>query len=263
MIDLLSDAKRLIDIAKVLTVFLLVIWLFTLLMIWSIPIVLPEVTVWIRTAIGSEISRERDRKSHFLVPASKLWIDSGITITPGQIIRISASGLINVAMHRVVNAAEEDKYPLLPWTGPEGFYSGPNETRPIYSKRRYILVKPDAPRGSLLLYARKQGYPEPGKHNPDPSDIVVVGKGITYTYEAVDTMPANLYFVINDAVLGKEKKHRDAFMGTQSEIDFTYGKGRYSVEELEKRWNKIVETQYWDIWYHDNVGQFLVEVGIQ
>lgn len=198
------------------------------------------------------------KPTQVLVSASRLWVDAKIELKPGETIRITATGLVNLAMHRVVSAANEDKRPSLPWSPPEGIEL-PRD-RPLYLRRQDLLVDRSAPYGALLACCVKPGETNPGKFKPTPDGVQLVGDHLVYTYPKEATGPGRLFFTINDTVLKRDERYRKAFAGTQAEIDSTYGAGKYTVADLEARWESLMDQEYWDIWFDDNTGFFLVEV---
>lgn len=193
-----------------------------------------------------------------LVPSSQLWVDTGITVSPGQKLRITASGQINLGVHRLVQAAIDDVKPKLPWIGPSG--GDYREGSPIYVRRKQLLVEPNAPLGCLLGYVRPQGEPDPTKSYPRPDGIFQVGKNVDYVYNDPRGRKGKLFLVINDNVLINDEISHESYTASQKELDENYGPGKYKAEDLDHTWNRLVSDQYWDIWYDDNIGQFLVQL---
>lgn len=198
-------------------------------------------------------------RTYVLVSASALWVDTGIDLSPGQTVQLHASGLVNLAIHRVVLNADKDLPPSLPWTGPGGIEDLPKD-KPLYFRRRPMLVLPEAKYGALLLYVQQAGDTPPSKHNPCPSPIQVVGGLLSYTYPADAHGNGRVFLTVNDTVLKNDAICRDSYVGTQDGLDVTYGKGRYTVAGRSADWKRLVEEQYWDKWFDDNAGAFLVEI---
>lgn len=191
-----------------------------------------------------------------LVSASQLWVDSGVEIQPGETLHLSATGLVNLAIHRVVQTADRHAPPPLRWNGPDGAELPAN--RPLYVRRQQLLPYPQAPYGTLLMYARPVGEADPSKYNPAPPGIQEVGRGVVWEYPATAPKKARLFFCVKDTYLKDEPGLLNAFVGTQEEIDETYGRGHYTVAQLQEQWKRLIKEKYWEVWFDNNVGYFLV-----
>lgn len=198
-----------------------------------------------------------NNREFVLIPASKLWVTTTIIVKPNETIRIKASGLVNLAIHRVVFNAKENERPNIDWNDPDGVLNMP-EDKPLYLKRRQSLVLPKAKYGTLLMYPLRKGETAPSKYNAFPQNIQVVGTFLEYSNTSAEDVI--LCFVINDTVFRSEPEYKSAFVGTQEEIDLTYGKGKETVAKREESYNKIAAASYWERWFDDNAGEFLVEV---
>ena len=207
-----------------------------------------------------------ENKKYMSVSANKLWTNTEVEVNPGETVRVKATGLVNMALHRVMTAADEDVRPKFAWNGPKGLDYMPKG--PLYRRRRELLVLPQAPYGCLLFHASIEGEPDPNKEYPSPPNIKVVKDGFTYTHPKDSKKKAVIFLTCNDTVLKKEPKYKDSFVGTQEEVNQTYGfklengvrVPRYKVEDLEKRWDRLINDRYWEIWFDDNGGNFLVEI---
>ena len=190
---------------------------------------------------------KKPSKALFLLPASRLWANTGIKLKPGGRVRISASGHINLALHRLSMAAEEDTVPSCGWVGPEGG-SQPTETRKELMRRR-VLIDSRSDWGALLAYVLPDGRPKPGKLNPAPDGVCLLGADGIVANSAGQN--GTLWLTVNDSVL----RHDDLALSKE-----VYLSGSTNCTSRSKCWDRIVSNQYWDVWFDDNIGQFLVQV---
>ena len=194
---------------------------------------------------------------YILVPSSKLWINSGVTIEPGEKISMHASGYINLAMHRLVDSARIDIPPSYHWSGPEGIEIDKN--LPLYHRREDLLIEKRALPGQLLYAAVRNTEVPPSKKNPRPKRMNILSSDSYYTNRSDER--ETLYFTINEKLLENNQKAKLAFVGkNQEEVDETYGPGVITLQELEKQFENIVNNRYWTVWFDDNIGQFLIEI---
>jgi hypothetical protein len=200
---------------------------------------------------------QEQNREFVLIPASKLWEETSIVVRPHEKVHIKASGLVNTAIHRLVFNAMDYQKPNIEWNGPEGVLDLPI-SKPMYLKRRQALILPTANYGALLMYPVKHGGTAPSKYNAFPTGIQVVNTDMVYTNETDEDV--TLYFVVNDTVFKSDPDFKSVFVGTQEELDMTYGKGKETVAKREKSYNKILAQSYWEIWFDNNAGEFLVEV---
>lgn len=200
-------------------------------------------------------------KALVLVSASTLWLDTGIKIRPGQKLSIGASGLVNLAIHRLVDAAKEDVRPRHGWVGPDGDQQG-NE-KPVEHRRMQLRIEPRVGFGSLLAFVRAEGEPNPGKENPKPAGVQAVGRNGKVSYEDNRGREGTLFLTVNEAVIQDTDEAKKAYVTTQGDLDETYGKGILTVAKLESQWRQIVRNNYWEVWFDDNVGHFLVQVSYE
>lgn len=194
---------------------------------------------------------------YVLVPASKLWVNSGIIIKPGQKVTMRASGYVNLAIHRLVSSAEVDVLPPYGWSDPNGIMIDRN--RPLYQRRKELLIEKRALQGQLLYIAVRDSEVSPSENNPRPERIRILKSGDYYTNES--KVRETLYFTVNEKLVEDSQKAKLAFVGkNQKEVDDTYGPGVITQEELEAQFNNIVKKRYWTVWFDDNIGQFLIEI---
>jgi hypothetical protein len=201
---------------------------------------------------------DRPSKALVLLSASQPWADTGLTVLPGQKISITASGLANLAIHRLVEAADKDERPRHGWAGPEG--GEPKNEKAVDRFRRALRIEPRVAYGCLLAYVRPVGEPDPGKEFPRPPGIHVIGRNGELTYADSKSRMGTLFLTANDAVARDDPESERAYVTDQAALNATYGPGRVTVDNLRERWRRLRDANYWEVWFDDNVGEYLVQV---
>jgi hypothetical protein len=204
---------------------------------------------------------EEPSKALVLVSAGTLWQDTGIKVRPGQKLNIGATGLVNLAIHRLVEAADRDKKPRHGWVGPDGDQQ--KNEKPVDRIRKRLRIEPREGVGCLLAYVRAEGEPNPGKENPKPAGVQVVRRNGKITYEDNRGREGTLFLVVNEAVVQDTPEAEAAYVTTPEALDETYGKNVLTVRQLQERWGQLVKENYWELWFNDNVGQFLVQISYE
>jgi hypothetical protein len=197
-------------------------------------------------------------KALVLLSASHLWTNTGLKMRPNQKINIGATGRVNLAVHRLVDAAKEDVKPRHGWVDPDGDQF--KNEKPLDLIRKPLLIEPQVVHGCLLAYVRPQGEPDPGKENPKPTGIQVVGRNNEIIYRDPSGREGTLFLTVNEGVPKDDAKSKAAYIANQEVLDETYGKNKVTVAMLRARWDYIVRENYWEVWYDDNVGEFLVQI---
>jgi hypothetical protein len=212
----------------------------------------------------------RPDKASYLLAASDLWADTGLSLRPGQTLSISASGRANLAVHRLIEAAILDVHPRHGWVGPDGNSAGTVVAESIDFQRDDLKIIPGLPHGILLAFLHAAGEVPPSKYNPRPSGSIVV-VGASGSLKNDSAVPRNLWLVMNDAVLDASERSRLAYLGIEGREDST-------IETTPKRtrpilissaarewtplqhWLHVRNNNYWNLWYDDNVGFYQVHV---
>ncbi len=208
--------------------------------------------------------RGQPRKALFSLPSGVLWADTGIKVKPGQKIVITASGRVNLALHRLVEAADKDKKPRHGWVGPGGG-AMPNPTR-IDEDRAPLKIHSREEFGVLLAYIRPSGGDTPGKktsvrlENLWPDEARVIGLRNDITFDSKHSQDGTLFLTVNEAVLANDQKSQDAYVSTQEKLNEAYGEGKITVKTMLERWESIVDNKYWNVWFDDNFGSYLIQV---
>ena len=206
-------------------------------------------------------------KASLLLSATDLWTNTGIILQPNESGIVSASGRVNLAIHRLAESGFLDVRPRHLWVGPDGQKGAFQEVKLSY--RKQLKISPEADAGTLLAYLHRDGDPKPGKNNPRPDNIIVVGSKCRILNKT-DT-ERTLWLVVNDAVLENDDRSRHAYLQIEDDSDpkIYYSasefKGVYNVKDPrswapKNKWEYIVKNQYWEIWYDDNIGFFQVQI---
>lgn len=193
----------------------------------------------------------------YTLHASQMWADTGVVIPPGESACVTASGRVNLAVHRLVDAAVADVPPLSSWIDPSGDVQPgtPTAGRARDARRDQLLILPSAPLGSLLAFLREPTDPAPGPANPrggggeEVESLQLVGSGSTLRNNT--DQPLELYLTVNDAYLSPSDTARSLYTERVSGV---------RDRQMQRRWNSILENRYWNLWFDDNVGSFVVQV---
>ncbi|MFX0140379.1 MAG: hypothetical protein ACFFDN_42465 [Candidatus Hodarchaeota archaeon] len=192
------------------------------------------------------ISPDDQLRALFILPASSRWTNTGLKLKPGKTLRITASGKIHTAFHRLVECAINDTKPQYKWLDPNG--EAWSNLGKLDVLRRNLLIMPKANIGALLGYLHIPGTPEPTIFNSKPEGIILIGKEGYITNKT--NMETELWVVINDVILDPNnfEKSKEAYIGSGN------------IEIWSKRWDYIVDNDYWDLWWDDNIGHFFLQI---
>lgn len=191
-------------------------------------------------------SKNNPRSGSILVPASSGWLNTGFRLKPGDEVRIQASGKIHLAVSHLVEAANEDIKLKFDWVDPSGnkYVSAPDDLR------KDLLVDPNQRIGKLLGYLAEPELEEksrPGADNPRPGKILPIGKNeVIHNTEGFER---ELWLVVNDMYLNEDAEN--AYVGNVT--------GKIKQARLEA-WKRIKQDKYWQLWFEDNIGEFLVNI---
>lgn len=240
---LLSDWKglpHLIGILAVISGVFLVVWWISLYAARSNQL---EIT---QTEGGGIIYRVgREETLSFLLAASAPW-DSPkeFIVKQGEWLRIRASGKVNLAIHHLVTAAENDTRPRHFWVGPDGMSEKNFNLLQKQDRWRsqYPLV-PRKPYGSLIAGISNNKDVPPTSNDP----IWYVGSD----WEGPAPGGGILWFAVNDVLLTPNIP-REAYEVPEAEREGDY--------ILKGNWDDIGGGKYPNLWFDDNLGAFMVIV---
>lgn len=66
-------------------------------------------------------------------------------------------------------------------------------------------------------------------------------------------------------MLGNDPLSENAYLATSEAIEEAYGvkENPETIEARKKKWQQIKADKYFDLWYDDNAGSFLVQISIK
>ena len=196
----------------------------------------------------------RDRSAVFLLPASRLWANTGLKVQKGDCLKIRATGRTNLAGHRLLESAVQDTIPPFPWVDADGKTEVPAFQKRLLNdiKRKSNQIDPNSSPGTLLAYLGIEQQDEPSFINPRGMDKGKLRRiGSNWHLKAPDDGTFTLYLSINDIFLSKE----DFEMYKK-----TTAKDKGVIGTAEERWQSIERMDYWNIWFDDNLGELLVNI---
>jgi hypothetical protein len=244
-----------------------------------------------------EASASHGSTTSLMVPASQLWVKSGMNVALNDIVRLRVSGAVNMAAHRLQWSSLMDTPPEPPWV----FYPGqPLHNTGVDSDRDEGTLSKD-PIGTLLMYVATSTEPEPSESNPRPKagELMRIATQGSST-EWVQTPPMNkagqLYFVVNDVVADR----RDLYIPSRSGLEkkakiyasmreALISNTRFRIEKGESKelgeyfghhlgvaadpnalerfyadeWERLQEQGGANrLWYDDNTGAYLVTIEV-
>ena len=204
---------------------------------------------------GSTLILENNRlkKAEFLLTSSKCWINTGINIPSNAKIKFSVSGSATLGIHHIVDGANNDIKPISDWIDYEG--TDFKKTRLKDWDRDFVFNK--AGFGQIISFFHKAGDPTPGKNNMSPNGMVIIGQSSGGSLIQSPANSSTLWLTVNDEVLdfSNLNKAKEQYLGKRK------GKER-------EKWSKhfdayIVKEDFWDLWFKDNSGQYLIKLEIE
>lgn len=205
------------------------------------------------------------------VPASDLWVNTGIKIPPSHSVRIRAWGRANLAIHRLVAAAYYDQVPYQCWVNPDGVILGSNGAKVPYNdkEREELLLFPASKNNNVsqtgllvgcLVPTNTSNGKLPSKENPRP-EFRLFAVGSSSKIDNNDSTACELWLCINDAILDPKNLdtcRRIYIASVRGELNKNDNPFVKFMETAEDRWDNIVKNRYWNLWYDDNFGEYQV-----
>lgn len=239
-------------------------------------------------------NRPAEQKTILLSPQggeNSPWVDTGIEVAPGDEIKIEASGKINLAFHRMVEAAINDTPPLHAWTGPKGELEEEivNRLRKKYNAEELERLKLDNAlseeqekaladfkknKSKVLDRNKRIGKKVSNRWGEiiwcvaptEPTDIPMSIPNIRSYSESVDgasntakfikynyPQKGKIFITVNDVWLYNHKDYLDESQYATLQLADSEKLSAEKIKEL-KKW------EYYNPWFDDNAGAFLVTV---
>lgn len=230
------------------------------------------------TDAGSVRVRSPGRKTTTLILLSPTgngnltpWTATGVWVAAGDELRVSASGKICLAHHRLIGSADGDTPPPQPWIGPEGLpppFSAmagvtteqivsdgnlPRTIRPQdFARSNHTIAArsglPSVAQGALLGFVTSEENPPPWLPNGEKEHAQVIGRRSEFKARR----SGQLFLAVNDVWLSGTSRDHDVYLEGH--------KGKAAIDK-EKEWqDRIVKGNYWNVWYDDNGGAFSVTI---
>jgi hypothetical protein len=248
ILDTLKELLRKINLKSLVIIFSVLIALYAFFVLRS------NLEISIKDGSPTVLLKGRDPTSVVvLLPASKLWLDTGLVVKQNQEVKISASGFIHPAIHRLVDSAKIHK-PLVTssqWLDPQG---DTGRSRPIDELRKPYMIA-DAPHGCLIAGIMRGDQGLLTKDHKKPDEIFVIGRGATIRSH----IGGQLWLVVNETVLNAQAE--GVYVATQKILNESYPPaGSVTVAQKRQQWEEIKKYRYFEAFFDDNVGEFLVQI---
>ncbi len=218
------------------------------------------VITWLATSPAYEPRRDA---SYLLIPAQSSWVDTGISLGPHEEVCLRASGMVNLSLKRLVEGSyRNESYSR--WTGPAG-WATENRGRGVPPRmfiRKQYRVAPDQTWGALvgvLIGPRDASLTT----LPRRPEAILVGENRVVKNES--DIARTLFLAVNDVPLGTEEVDLQAFLaGRQPDAGVSWSHdgedgGVTTFEEWFRTRIATAEDQG-NIFFYDNIGQFLVRI---
>jgi hypothetical protein len=194
-------------------------------------------------------------KSTLLLPATRPWTNTHISLGKKDAVDIEVTGAINVAIHRLVQSSDDGKRPRFPWVGPDGLV----EQSCVDKSRQNMKLAPELNVGEVIAFIQTPGAMGPLEYNNKrPPNIKEVGEHTQIALEGEGT----LWLGVNDQWIVPE--YRQFYISTTDDCLQKEGYKRRGTQvkrnDLATRFDKYTEDGNADAFYQDNVGEFLVQI---
>jgi len=289
LLEILSDWKKVTKIIVALFVIVITIFIGLAFVTISIKRIYPYNDIKINAFGATTMQNEDNDVIYWLFNTADLWANSGIKVEAGDILTIRASGKSHTAIHHLVEDVETNIILRDKWVGTDG--EEKTDSRDIL--RGNFRIFPNMAQDALLMQVVPEGiernskefinnYLVPDNNNND-ENFYFIGK------ERVDLRINNsgiLYFAVNDIVLTIENIKKmindndslircDLKLSSKDSIPekgwIKWNKEHFkfgphpddSTKTAREKFNEMTyydSVKYYNAWYDDNVGSFLIVV---
>lgn len=209
------------------------------------------------TETGATVIKKNNQTvtAQFLLPASARWTNTGIRFEPNSLVEITASGMVHLGLKSLYDAADHDRRPPYSWCSPAGLDIVNPRARD--NERWKFLINPNAKMGTIIGYLQKDGEPDPGFQNPRPDNLITIYENTKINFPNYST---TLWLIVNDVMLDSKRlvDSKSAYFGPEEELI-----KEKKLSEKDSSWAYITSTGYWDIWYDDNLGNYLIQLKVK
>jgi hypothetical protein len=208
------------------------------------------------------------------------WVETGIEVKKGDVIKITASGRVHTSITRLVAATWTSEVDEQSWTDPEGLKLTDNPNfPPAFDKQKLLPDKNGAFYGfGMLLAAVRDTKQQVKEDNIEP-----IGKDGEFTAKT----DGELVLTVNDIWLDKQDDrstyvlpfnedfkyyqqlayYQAAFKGEDFDSWSKKTNRKKAEEQYQKRlrsWDAIANANKnnWNVWYDNNIGAFSVSITV-
>lgn len=207
---------------------------------------------------GLFATQENKTFATFLLPSNALWFDTGLLLDPNQECKLRISGTAHLAVHSLVKSAQEDVLNPVPWTTADGdrFVNIGDAPAQLKAKKK-LLLKPGDTIGNVLGYLMPEDetndFPTYFMANREKSTSQIITINQEKTISNNLGKKSRIYLSVNDILLGFEQSYfatsKKAYVGANE-------------SKWKASWENIVENDYYNVFFDDNIGCLLVQVEI-
>ena len=272
--------------------FILLITFVVLLLVFSITYIFRSILLNAEVEVGSNgaltIKQGKKVTISYLYSATSLWEESGIEVKAGDLIKIHATGKVNLSLGHLVDSIQSHSKLLFDWIDAGGYkdMSGFRDIDSLRMKKRLdsnynpgmLLMKIKSHNDYFLQRSDSEKILPVGKENTITADHdgrllfavneVLLNKGSEKIFAPKDTHKYNKYYLEK----GKQyfaNNHLIPYKGEKI-FNITLSSDRVSDDELvnigydwqTRQWSYICANYYWNVWFEDNIGNFLINIEI-
>lgn len=207
---------------------------------------------------GLFATEENKTYATFLLPSNALWFDTGLILDSDQECKLRISGTAHLAVHTLIKSAGEDLLNPVPWTSADGDrFVNIGDTPAQLKAKKKLLLKPGETIGNVLglLIPEDETNDFPtyfvSHREKLTSQIITVNREQTITNNL--GKKSRIYLSINDILLNFDPSYREiskkAYVGANE-------------TKWRKNWENILENDYYNLYFDDNIGCLLVQIEI-
>ncbi|KAA6329956.1 hypothetical protein EZS27_021281 [termite gut metagenome] len=290
LLEILSDRKKVFKIMTALLVIVFTIFIGLAFVTISIKRIYPYNDIKINAFGATTMQNENVEIIYWLFNTADLWANSGIRVDKGDILTVRASGKSHTAIHHLVQDVEKNNELRDKWLGTDG--DRKNTTKRDSLRAQYRIFANRAQDALLMQVVPEKIdrnskdfneyllFDEPGNKTHE-ENYFFIGK------ERVDLRIHNagiLHFAVNDIVLtdtiikkmiaennllinkekeiNKNKNLPDTTWTILNKKNFEFGD--YPNPKICTRDSNemtyYLDKKYYNAWYDDNVGSFLIVI---
>lgn len=192
------------------------------------------------------------------VPATQIWVQSGVIVRPGETWSLSASGQVHLGLQHLVECGVMDAPPRTAWVGPTGesILGQPKQRSHLqHSRDKLLLYQEGGKYGQLLIALAPEGTEIDPNTRPTKAIAIRAYEPDTTGAMHLKTPPGHaayqLLFAVNDQFIDPDDRHEAAFVGTPAahldDVKVRRSAGRLNYREIAIVLEHMVRTHA-DAW---------------